>query len=394
MMRVKLGVVMVTAIALANCSGGLPGGGGGGGGGGLGGECSGDFGADAAAMKLEGFLLASADFIDAAADLENSLKASCVSMGEALGMSGGELGGDLRTVCTAVKSRLDADMQSLRAEASLRIEVVSTPPRCEVSVDAMAQCAGSCEANVDPGEVNVQCEGGELRGGCTGSCTGRCSADVSARCEGACEGRCEGGCNGTCQGVCEGECATRGSDGQCNGRCSGTCRGTCTANCQGSCTGECVVQASGSCSGECRGECSVEFTEPRCTGEVRPPSMSAECQASCDARLEARMECTPGETTVTVTGNVSENLTATLTRVRAAFEAGFGQIMAIKMKLERLGSAGEALVRAGGDVPDAVGQLGLTAASCATRAVGALPRATAQISVSIEVSASFSASAG
>lgn len=398
MHRFKLGLVIATAIALSNCSGGGPGGlgggGGGGGGGGLGAQCTGDFGAEAAAQKLETFLLATATFIDSAAELETELRGACNRMGTALGMSESDMAGDLRTSCGAVKARLDSELQSLRAEANLTITVVSTPPRCEVRVDAMAQCAGSCDASIDPGSVDIQCEGGELRGGCSAECTGTCAVEASARCEGACEGTCEGGCNGTCQGACDGTCSATGADGQCNGRCSGTCRGTCSANCQGSCSGQCVVQASGSCSGECRGGCSVEFTEPRCTGEVRPPSMSAECQASCDARLDAEMECTPGSTTVTVAGNVSGNAEEKLNRVRAALEAGFATIMAIAEKLERLGASGGAMIRAGEDVPNAVGSLGLTAASCATRAVAALPRATAQISVSVEVSASFSASAG
>ncbi|MCS6799765.1 MAG: hypothetical protein NZ898_14830 [Myxococcota bacterium] len=377
-------------FVLAGCGGALPGSGAAG----IGAECRGDFGESPSAKILETFLGASADFVDTAASLEGELVQACRDMARELGLpeAGGTEGA--RAACEPVSVKIREEMQALRAEANLAVRVASTPPVCEVSVDAYARCAGECDVNVDPGQVDVQCEGGELRGGCSGECTGRCAVQASGSCSGSCEGTCSGGCTGTCQGRCEGTCRARAADGSCNGACEGTCHGTCSAGCRGSCQGQCVVEARASCSGECRGSCSVAFTEPRCTGTVRPPSMSAECQAACDAKLEAQAQCRPGEVTVVVDGNATGNAAERLARLRQVLEVGLPVVGRVGAKLQRLARTGETIVRVSRDLPNAVGDLGANAVACASAAVGALPRATVQVSVSIEVSASVSASAG
>jgi len=399
-----IGVSLLSA-ALVGCPAARPGalGGGGGGGGGAGGElsaqCTGDFGANAQAQKLETLLSATATFLTTAAELEASLIDSCKQMGSELGIPDAEMEPTgntpaARAACAPVAAKISEEMGDLRASASLEITVVSRPPRCEVSMDAYASCAAECDATVEPGEVDIQCEGGEIVGTCSAECTGSCGVEIEGECRGECEGTCNGGCRGTCQGACEGTCAQRGPDGQCNGRCDGTCRGSCSASCQGSCEGTCWVSGEASCSGECRGGCSVEYQEPRCTGEVRPPRVEAECQASCDARLNAEAHCEPGYTEVTIEGDIDSNIEERVTALRNAFRVGFGNIKMVAEKLRRLGESGRVMVETVGDIPSAVGSLGLQAASCASQAVAAIPRATASISVSVEVSASVSASAG
>jgi hypothetical protein len=394
---IGLAFIAIVAVFSTSCGGGL--GGMGGGGGGLSGQCSADFGASAAARKLGAFVDATNAFTTAANDIAGGLTNACKDMGRELGLSDADMAAsgdtpEVKAACDAVAAKIRSELQDLRASASLTISVVAQPPVCEVSMSATADCYAECEVDVDPGEVNVQCEGGEIRGGCSGECSGSCSVEANAECSGKCEGTCSAGCTGTCQGTCDGTCSATGADGQCNGRCQGECQGTCSAGCQGSCSGSCVVEAQASCQGECRGECSVEFTEPRCTGEVRPPSASADCQASCSAKLEAQAECRPGHVAVNIEGNVAENVSERVGRLRNAFESGFPAIMALKAKVERLGAAGRAVVDTGSRLPDAVGELGLNAVGCATSAVGALGEATASVSVSVEVSASVSASAG
>src|SRR5690606_29866241 len=179
-----------------------------------------DYGVSSAARKLSAFLQATSKFASTSAELEGSLKSACAEMGAELGM--GSLSGDTQTTCDAVSQKLREEVSSLRAEANLRIEVAAQPPRCQVSVDAYASCAAECEVDVDPGEVNVQCEGGYIAGSCDAQCTGECDIGAQAHCSGSCEGTCQAGCSGTCQGTCDGTCSATNADGSCNGSCDGT----------------------------------------------------------------------------------------------------------------------------------------------------------------------------
>lgn len=401
MRKSTIGLVLM-ALALGGCppgtglpgGSGVPGGGGSSGGGSngeLSAECRGDFGTSEAAAKVETFMLATARFTRAAADLDGSLKESCQAMGRELGL--GTLSGDTRSVCDAAGNKLRDELQGLRAEASLRIEVAASPPICEVSVNAYAGCYGECQVDVDPGEVSLECEGGEIVGQCSAECTGSCSVEIEGQCTGSCQGTCQAGCTGVCEGVCEGECSATGPDGQCNGTCSGTCHGSCSAGCEGSCEGECRVSGQASCEGECSGGCSVEYTEPRCTGTVRAPSVSAECQASCEASLEAEVECQPGRVEVVIVGEIGEDLSERVQRVRGALQAGWGQILVTGEKLQRLRRTGRALADATGNLRGTGRALGLEAVSCITEAAAILPASAASVTVSVEVQVSVSASA-
>lgn len=400
MTRLSTRVVSLTSLLIvSSCTPVAPPGAESSAGGELSGQCGGDFGASAAAQKLEVFLSATADFTGAAAELEGSLIAACEDMAKELEIPDSELQGTpgepkVKAVCAPVSAKIEAELKDLRASAKLQMKVEATPPQCEAKVDAYADCVGQCEVDVDPGKLELQCEGGELRGQCDAECHGSCAAEVEGKCEGACEGTCEGGCSGTCEGACDGKCTVKNADGSCAGKCDGTCKGECSAGCKGSCDGSCVVKANAECKGECRGDCSVQMKAPKCTGEVRAPQASADCQASCDAKITAKAECKPGSIHVDVKGAAASNIPERAARIRAAIESGFGAVVTARAKLEKLGASGQAIVKTAGSLPNAIGELGLNAASCATLAAAALPRATASVSVSIEVSASLSASAG
>ncbi len=352
-----------------------------------------DWGEAGAAMKLEAFLGATAGFLGATADVTDSLTETCRKMAHELNVS--VSGNDPKAVCDPVAARLREELRGLRAEANLRIAVQSKPPRCEASMDAYARCAAACQAEVDPGKVELTCEGGEIVGKCSGTCQGSCRVEAQGQCGGTCEGTCSARCQGTCRGICEGRCTQTDAEGRCIGRCDGACHGVCEGGCQGSCQGECWVEGQASCQGECRGGCSVEYTEPRCTGELRAPRVEAACQASCDAKLSAELRCEPGETTVHVEGDVQSNVQERLARVQRALEVGHAELLALQIKLQRLQAAGDRLIAAGRGLQGAAAGLGLQAVragQCVALSLQQLPRAVASVGVSVQVSVSLSAS--
>lgn len=348
---------------------------GGGGGGGLSAQCRGDLGTNHAAAKIEAFLWAANDFSEAAMSVQSDLLAACQRMGRALGMAEADLrpsdGGPegVRGVCEAVNERYRSELQAIRGASQVQVRVESTPPHCEVSVDAYAQCTAECEAQVDPGSVEVTCEGGEIRGHCSAQCQGSCAVQV------------EGQCAGTCEGACDGQCSATQADGSCAGRCEGTCRGTC------------AVQAQASCQGECRGGCSVEMEEPYCTGRVRPASASARCRASCDARMEAHARCTPGETRMQVSGGIDEAMRPRVEAVQRATAEGVSAILSLRERVQRLQTSGREIARLAPELPNAAATVGIGAVACATAGAAAVADAMASVSVSVEVSVSVSASA-
>jgi hypothetical protein len=298
-------------------------------------RCGGDFGASASARKLESFMSASVAFMGSAQDLHGVLLDACQDIGHRLGVPDERMAlpsgePDVRTACNAASAALRAELQDLRVQAKLEIDVQATPPHCDISVDAYAQCAAQCDASVDPGKLEVQCEGGEL----------------------------VGQCSGTCQGDC---------------RVGGT-----------------WVAGQARCEGLCRGSCSVAFEQPRCTGTVQPPKVEAECNASCNAKLDAEARCTPGEAHVAVRGAVESNLQERVAKVRGAIEGAGVAVLATRAKLERLVGSGKLMLRAADDVPRAVGEIGLSAAACAAESAAGIINASASISVSFEASVSVS----
>lgn len=387
-------IALTSILAVAGCSslGSVPGAdtGTSSGGAQLSSQCANpDYGVSSAARKVTSFLAATSRFASASAELEGSLKSTCAEMGAELGM--GPLSGDVRTTCNAVSQKIRQEAQELRAQANVQITVAAQPPSCEVAVDAYAQCAGECDVDVDPGQVQMECDGGYIAGQCSAQCQGQCDVGAQAQCQGSCEGTCQGGCTGTCQGTCDGTCSAIDAQGECNGRCDGTCYGTCSAGCEGSCEGSCWVEGRASCEGSCRGGCSVDYQEPYCTGEVRPPSVSAECKASCDAQVNAQAECKPGHVEVLVRGDAGANQER-VERLRAALEAGWGDLQVIRARLTHLRDSGSGLVDASRNLKGVGRELGVGAVACITEAASIIPQAVGSVGVSFEVSVSVSGS--
>ena len=333
-MKVITGVVsVVLVLLLAGCPATPPpttGGGGGGGGGRAG--ISPDSCGKIDATKVGKKLYA---FLVASAELDRASLELERSVHDACKRMCVELGvspaGDIREVCTRAATELDANLKvSVKSESRLVTRTV--PPVCKTDVDLTASFAAQCEASATA-DVNVQC-------------TGRCG--------------------GTCNGTCDGQCASGAAGGQCNGQCQGTCRGKCS----GGCDGYVDVNA------------------------------SAECEASAEIRAVTRTECTEARVEV-----VRENVTVVddtkFQKAMAAINAGMPTIVKAGVKLERAGKAlglwvttGASLLKASGQL---VGDLGEKAV-CVGGQLAAIVAATAQIqarfSVSIEVSAKVSASAG
>jgi hypothetical protein len=345
--------------------------------------CDGDFGASAEARRLHAFLEATADLEAAALDIEVDLRAVCEDMGAELAMTDDEIYAGagrredieaVRIACDNVDARLQAELEAIRAAADVRFVLEVEPPRCDVSVDAYVDCVASCEAEVDPGAIDVTCEGGEIRGMCDAACTGSCSVAIDA----VCEGRCEGACDGTC--------SARDDDGSCAGTCDGTCRG------------HCVLESEASCTGECRGSCSVEMRAPRCTGEVRAPSASIECQTHCESQVSAEATCTRGAVHLSVAGGLDGELQTRADRVIAAFDAGGSALLEIRVRARLARASVLALVEVSDEAASDALSLGATATGCATaaaaQAIDAGASLAVSVSVSVEVSATVSGSAG
>ena len=265
--------------------------------------------------KLDGFFAAVAKLNDATASINGDFNANIDALSQVYGVANFDASANIDT-------KVDALIASIKGEfkADLKggVTLNYTPAECHASVNvaiqAQAQCEAKagCDAKVNPGAVDVQCEG-ECTGSCSGTCTGgvpTCQADASAKCEGKCEGTCTfdaaATCDGTCHGKCSGTCSAMDGSGNCNGSCDGKCDGSCDLNaaatCSGTCSGSCEVSANAKCSGgeapHCSGTCNGSCNA-NCTGKVTPPSASASCDATADcqaqasAQANASIDCTP-----------------------------------------------------------------------------------------------------
>jgi len=197
------------------------------------------------------------------------------------------------TIIGSVKGKLGA-----AAKVSLDID----PPQCGLDINAYGDCGASCDATVKPGGADITCEGGKLQGSCGAQCSGDCEMTAAAACSGECDGSCNadvsGSCSGNCNGKCDGKAGTASCAGKCEGKCSGNVKGTC----KGKCGGDCKLSGAASCKGTCTGTCTAKMEAPKCTGTVKPPSMSADCKAKCDAHVQANASCTPPHIQVRIVG--------------------------------------------------------------------------------------------
>lgn len=358
--------------------------------------------------KLKAGLSASAHLQALAGRIEGEVATACGGLAKDLGATDADLapkeegpGKKAEAACGAAAKLIG----EFKAKAQGELSVEAQPPRCSASIEAYADCAASCDANVEPGKVDVKCEEGKLSGQCDGKCEGSCTVEAAGACEGTCSGSCSGSCDagfsGKCGGNCEGTCDGKNTSGKCAGNCEGKCsakaEGSCSGSCKGQCSASCQVEASGECSGTCSGSCDVEMKAPKCDGEITPPEMSAECEANCDASAEANIECTPATVTVMLSGSAdAEAATKLETALRNNLPALLKVTMGMKdAAMEVTGSVKTTLEGVQGLVKaDASAQAALKAGACVAAAIKAQVQATASISVSVKASASASGEAG
>lgn len=265
--------------------------------------------------KLDGFFSAVSKIGDATASINADFNSNIDALSRVYGVANFDASASIDTKVDALIAAIKADIS---ANVSGGVYIDYKPAECHasvsVAVQAQAQCEvkGGCMATVDPGSVDVQCEG-SCSGSCEGTCEGglpTCQVDASATCDGKCEGTCTfnaaAHCDGTCHGSCDGNCTVMDADGQCSGSCDGNCDGSCefaaAAKCDGGCSGRCEVKADAKCSGgeapHCEGKCTGSCSAG-CTGTIKPPKASgscdasADCQAQASAQANASLECTP-----------------------------------------------------------------------------------------------------
>jgi hypothetical protein len=172
-------------------------------------------------------------------------------------------------------------------------------------------------------------------------------------------------------------------DVRCNGRCDGTCRGVCsTGGSDGACAGNC----NGRCSGRCEGYAEV--------------NASAECRASAEIHATTHTECTEPKVEV-----VQEDVTVVdatkFNAAMAAIQHGMPAILRATKRLELAGKAlghwvetGADLVQASGDLVAQMGAKSVCVGGQLLAVANASTDIQARVTVSVEVSAKVSASAG
>jgi hypothetical protein len=343
-----------------------------------------------AATELKGF----AESVDA------DLKKGCSGLATDLGATGTFENGE--AACKAAIKAMGDIKAKMGGTISIKLEV--KPPECRASLDAYADCAGHCDATIKPGEAKVECEPGKLSGSCSAQCTGSCDLSAAAKCDGSCSGSCDATMKGSCGGKCDGKCDGKASKGA---ACAGTCEGKCDAqvegSCEGKCGGSCKMKAAASCSGTCTGSCSAKMEAPKCTGEVKPPQMSADCKAKCDAKVTAKAECTPAAVGVKVEG--ATDVQAAL-KYKEALEKNLPLILKVAVGVGERGAkmaegVGKTVADLSGNLT-AMAKGGPVAAAKLTGCVAAPFKGAADgaaslkanVSVSVDVKASASASAG
>jgi len=223
--RIVLTSVLVALVAVSGCKK-LPGGGGmpskpnvpgsdkvPGGLGGSSGEVDpntcGNYAAMDAGAKLKAFLTATKDLEATTEETVKIVKQSCIMMGNELGMTEADYGGETKDICAKVWGVIDNNMKvAIKSKAALKVKY--KPAVCKVNVEAEAKAAASCE--------------------------GKASADVGASCTGVCHGKCDG--------TCSGKAGTGGNSGECNGECKGTCHGDCEGHADVKASAQCKANAS------------------------------------------------------------------------------------------------------------------------------------------------------
>ncbi len=344
------------------------------------------------------------DFSGIAAAAVTDLTTACRSMAESLDAPTADLdaaeakspGPDqMNAYCAAAVSAITA----VKAQANATLKIDFVPPKCEASISAKGSCQAKCDVNgkCDIKATPPKCTGGTLEISCKGSCTAEAGVDV--KCEGSCTGECKGSCTAQggvdCAGKCEGTCtasAKGGSGIQADGTCKGSCSGTCSvtapsASCSGSCQGSCTAACKGSATAsvKCDGKCDADYEPLQCTGGKLEGGckVDAKCDASCDASVSAKAECTPPQITVTFSGAADAQAAG---KLKAAFEANLGVILAFKARLEGMATLAGTISGSA----DAVVEI---KAACIPAVVAAALTAVENVGATVKVTASIAGAA-
>ncbi|HEU4405249.1 MAG TPA: hypothetical protein VFS43_08160, partial [Polyangiaceae bacterium] len=354
--------------------------------------------------KVKASLTAASQLKALSAQIEGDVVTACSGLAKDLGATDADLkpakdepGAKAEHACNvAVKFLGQAKAE---AKAAGKMEIVIVEPKCNASLKAAADCAGSCDVSATGGKAEVKCEGGKLSGKCDAECSGKCEVKAGAQCGGTCSAECSGKCEGTfsgkCDGDCQGTCDGKNAKGKCAGKCDGKCTaggsGTCSGKCQGTCSGGCEVDAKGKCEGTCTGGCSVEMKEPKCTGDVQMPKVSAECKAKCDAELATKLECTPARVKVVFAGDAKAGA-----KLATALEKNLPLMLKVAVGMKGRAQDAVASVKAsveGVQGLAASGDAAIKAGACIAAALKAQAEAAVSINVSVKASVSASASA-
>jgi hypothetical protein len=361
--------------------------------------------ADAAA-KLQAGAIAAVEIKGFADGVDADLKVACGGLAKDLGSTAPYKDG---TEACKVAAKAIGDFKG-KLGAKVGIAVVMKPPVCRADMNVAADCAAKCDVKASGGKAKVECERGKLSGECSGQCSGSCDVKAAAKCDGTCTGKCDAAIKGKCSGKCDGKCDGKDSKGvACSGVCDGKCDANVEAECSGKCEGSCKLNASATCDGTCTGECKGEFKAPKCTGEVKPPEVSAECKGRCDAQVQAHAECTPAQFGVAITGAadakaaeqfkaaLEKNMPAILKVAIGIGDKGAKLAANVKSVVEGVQASVQTIAQTSGSAAQA-GMIGGQITACFGEAfqgaLGAAGSLQANVNVSLEVKASASGSAG
>lgn len=360
--------------------------------------------------SVDAFFGAVVDFKGAAEGLSADVRGQLDAIAVSVGLEPGAASADIKG---AIQAKLSANVSG-------GVKVKAQPPKCTASLEVTANAAASCDADIDPGSVEVSCEGsctidasmqaecsakGELSCSgtapnleCAGTCTGSCTLEVGAACE------------GTCKGECTGECSVKDASGQCAGACDGECKGSCEMTAGGECAGKCEgscewTPPGGECSAGVEAKCNAEASadikcKGGCEGKATPPKVSAECQASVEAKANASATCTPPSLDISYQWNAAVagdvNAQAEFKAWLTGFKGHYAGLLAASAKAEILLDLGANLATSGkAAVEGFVDGLGASAnlkasigAVCALqelpKVAGIITAATGEVSSSVE----------
>lgn len=159
---------------------------------------------------------------------------------------------------------------------------------------------------------------------------------------------------------------------------------------------ECEGQASGNTRATCEGNTTAGN---QCDGYTNVDA-SAECKASAEVHATTHTECTPGHVEV-VQQDVTVIDATKWAKAQAAINDGVPQLMLAAMKLQLAGKAavlwaqtGEQFVQSAGDLAVDLGDKAICVGGQVAGIVAAASQIQARFEVSVQVSASFSATAG